>query len=89
MAFAELKELKLQLYLLDMGFIQPSISPWELRYCLLRRRMDPIEYALTIINSIKSLIIKIILFIGLKTCLINSKGHVSFLKLTYGRVSPI
>jgi hypothetical protein len=40
MAPDELKELKEQLQeLLDRGFIRPSVSPWEHRYCLSRRKM--------------------------------------------------
>ncbi|GKA82418.1 putative reverse transcriptase domain-containing protein [Tanacetum coccineum] len=38
----EMQELSSQLQKLsDKGFIRPSSSPWELRYCLSKIRMDP------------------------------------------------
>ncbi|GJT38298.1 hypothetical protein Tco_0938163 [Tanacetum coccineum] len=41
LAPSEMKELSDQLQeLFDKGFIRPSSSPWELRSCLSRRRMD-------------------------------------------------
>jgi hypothetical protein len=41
MAPAELVELKIQLQeLLDKGFIRPSVSPWGLMCCLLKRKME-------------------------------------------------
>ena len=40
LAPSEMQELSTQLQeLLDKGFIRPSFSPWELQFCLLRRRM--------------------------------------------------
>nr|CAD1835720.1 unnamed protein product [Ananas comosus var. bracteatus] len=55
MAPAELKELKAQLQdLLDKGFIRPSVSPWEHRCCLLRRRMDLFDCVWIIEKSTKS-----------------------------------
>ena len=48
MAPVELQELRVQPQeLLDKGFIRPSTSPWALRFCLLRRRTRPFDYALT------------------------------------------
>ena len=42
MASAELRELKIQLQeLVDKGFIQPSVSPWEPQFCLFGRKMEP------------------------------------------------
>ncbi|GKD31642.1 putative reverse transcriptase domain-containing protein, partial [Tanacetum coccineum] len=44
LAFSEMQELSSQLQeLADKGFNKPSSSPWEIRFCLLRRRMDPSE----------------------------------------------
>ena len=55
MAPAELKELKLKhREFLNKGFIKPSISPWELRCCLLKRRMGLLGCILIIANSIMS-----------------------------------
>ena len=85
MAPVELKKLKAQLKdLLYKGFIRPSISPWGAPVFLLRRRMVPLECALIHSNSIKSLLS--ILSLELKTCLINSKGQATFLRLTRDRV---
>nr|GEX73639.1 reverse transcriptase domain-containing protein [Tanacetum cinerariifolium] len=42
LALSEMKELSDQLQeLSEKGFIRPSLSPWELRCCLLRIKMDP------------------------------------------------
>ncbi|GKG18412.1 hypothetical protein Tco_0372710, partial [Tanacetum coccineum] len=51
LAPSEMKELSEQLKeLSEKGFIRPSSSPWELRSCLSRRRMDHSGCALTIGN---------------------------------------
>ena len=42
--------------------------------------MGPLECALIIANSIKSLSRTSILYLGLMTCLINSKGQATFLR---------
>ena len=56
MTLVELKELKLQLkYLLDKGFIQPSISPWGAPVLFVKKRMEPLECLTIIDNSTKSL----------------------------------
>ncbi|GKF52315.1 hypothetical protein Tco_0148782 [Tanacetum coccineum] len=48
---SEMKELSEQLKeLSDKGFIRPSSSPWELRSCLSKIRMDRFECASTIGN---------------------------------------
>ncbi|GJU63407.1 putative reverse transcriptase domain-containing protein [Tanacetum coccineum] len=49
LAPSEMKELSKQLKeLSDKGFIRPSSSPWELRSCLSKRRMDHFYSAFTI-----------------------------------------
>ncbi|GJY89455.1 putative reverse transcriptase domain-containing protein [Tanacetum coccineum] len=51
LAPSDMKELSKQLKeLSDKGFIRPSSSPWELRSCLSRRRMDCFECVIT--NSV-------------------------------------
>ena len=80
---AELKELKAQLkYLLDKGFIRPSISPWgatvffvkkkdgSLRMCIDYHQLNKV----TIENKYPSL--------RLITCLINSKGKYTYVRFT-------
>ena len=78
---SKLKELK---DLLDKGFLRPSISPWGglVFYCFRIRRMGPLECALIIANSLKTLLRTSILSLGLTTCLKNSKGKATFLILT-------
>ena len=79
MAPDELKELKAQLKdLLDKGFIRPSISPWgssiffvknkdgSFRTCIDYRQLNKVTFK----NEYLSF--------GLMTCLINSKGPVTF-----------
>ena len=47
----ELMDLKMQLQeLLDKGYIRPSVSPWGAPVLFVKRRMEPLECALTIVS---------------------------------------
>ena len=83
MAPDELKELNTQLkYLLDNDFIRPSISQWDAPVLFVKKKDGPLEYVLIFANSMKSLLRTSILSLCLTTCLINSKGKSTILKLT-------
>ena len=82
MALAELKELKAKLKdILDKGFIRPSISPWGAPSLFVKKKDGSLRMSLIIANSIKSLF-RSILSVILTTCLINSKGKATLVKLT-------
>ena len=80
---AGLKELKTKLKdLPDKGIIRPSLPTWGTLFLFVKKKDGSLRMSIDIANSIKSLLRTSILSLGLKTCLINSKGQAIFLRLT-------
>ena len=84
MSPAELKEIKAQLKeLLDKGFIGPSISPWGAPVLFVKKKDGSLKMCIYYLQLNKVPIENNYpLKLGLTTCLINSKGQVTFLTLT-------
>ena len=83
MALTELNDLKSQLKdLLDKGFIRPSISPWGAPVLFLTKNDGSLGMFINYRQLNKDTIKNKYPLLELTTCLTNSKGQATFLRLT-------